>query len=203
MTTPSGRYVHILNPFKLTMPTGLNFSTQTKIVVHGYGGLSVDFASRNVTEAYQLAGFNVIEVNWSPLALTPCYITSFINTWHVGQCIAILAVSLSTVGITPQKIHVVGFSLGAHIASFASNNLQNVLGQQFARITGLDPALPFFATVNNDGKLDASDANFVDIIHTSSGTFGKLEASGHVDFYVNGGFLQPTCFNNRCKCRSV
>lgn len=58
---------------------------------------------------------------------------------------------------------------------------------------GLDPALPFFATLNSDWKLDKSDADFVDVIHTSAGTFGKLEATGHVDFYVNGGSLQPSC----------
>ncbi|KAJ8968067.1 hypothetical protein NQ314_002506 [Rhamnusium bicolor] len=63
----------------------------------------------------------------------------------------------------------------------------------------LDPALPFFATFKNDWKLDPSDAKFVDVIHTSAGTFGKLEATGHVDFYVNGGSLQPFCYEKQCK----
>lgn len=66
--------------------------------------------------------------------------------------------------------------------------------------SGLDPALPFFATLKNEWKLDPSDANFVDVIHTSAGSFGKIEATGHVDFYVNGGFMQPACENFRCEC---
>lgn len=60
---------------------------------------------------------------------------------------------------------------------------------------GLDPALPFFATLNNEWKLDPNDAAFVDVIHTSAGVFGKLETLGHLDFYVNGGSLQPQCNN--------
>lgn len=64
---------------------------------------------------------------------------------------------------------------------------------------GLDPALPFFASLNNDWKLDATDARFVDVIHTSAGTFGKIEPSGHVDFYINGGYVQPQCINRTCK----
>lgn len=62
----------------------------------------------------------------------------------------------------------------------------------------MDPALPFFATLNSDWKLDKNDADFVDVIHTSAGTFGKLEATGHVDFYVNGGSLQPSCQSKKC-----
>lgn len=63
----------------------------------------------------------------------------------------------------------------------------------------MDPALPFFATLKNDWKLDPSDADFVDVIHTSAGSFGKIEATGHVDFYLNGGYLQPACENFTCK----
>lgn len=41
---------------------------------------------------------------------------------------------------------------------------------------GLDPALPFFATARSQFKLDSSDADFVDVIHTNAGMFGKLES---------------------------
>lgn len=68
-------------------------------------------------------------------------------------------------------------------------------------VLGLDPALPLFATFNNEWKLDWTDASFVDIIHTSALTFGKLEATGHVDFYVNGGTNQPFCYNAKCKTK--
>lgn len=60
-------------------------------------------------------------------------------------------------------------------------------------ILALDPALPLFVTSSNDRKVDASDANFVDVLHTNALEKGKLEACGHVDFYANGGITQPGC----------
>ena len=51
---------------------------------------------------------------------------------------------------------------------------------------------------NTDRRLDTSDAEFVDVIHTNSGTLidGSLsfpQAIGHVDFFANGGHSQPGC----------
>jgi len=47
-------------------------------------------------------------------------------------------------------------------------------------------------------RLDASDAQFVDVIHSNGapiveGGAGLRQASGHVDFYPNGGDYQPGC----------
>ena len=75
---------------------------------------------------------------------------------------------------------------------FMTCNLQTADTRPFS---GLDPAMPFFVTVNKDQKLDASDAVFVDVIHTNAFVQGKIEASGDVDFYVNGGIRQPGCWS--------
>lgn len=64
-----------------------------------------------------------------------------------------------------------------------------------SQFAGLDPALPFFATARQQWKLDLTDADFVDVIHTNAGVFGKIETCGHVDFYMNGGQNQPNCEN--------
>ncbi|XP_072381543.1 phospholipase A1-like [Diabrotica undecimpunctata] len=186
---------HDLDPYKPVIPKEFNHLLPFKVVIHGYGGLTVDTAITNVTVAYQSVGYNVLIVDWEPISSIPCYITSYLNTWHVGQCLAILAMNLFPYGISPLLTHIVGFSLGAHIAGFAGSNIKNTMGLSFMRITGLDPALPFFATFNNDWKLDSSDASFVDVIHTSAGSFGKLEALGDADFYLNGGSLQPFCYS--------
>lgn len=118
-----------------------------------------------------------------------------------------------------RDIHAIGFSLGAHVAAFASNAIEQSVGHRFDRITGklniilkfrktrhpkshatgLDPALPFFASGDINWKLDKTDAGFVDIIHTNAGIFGKIEPSGHVDYYVNGGQIQPACVNHKSK----
>jgi hypothetical protein len=59
--------------------------------------------------------------------------------------------------------------------------------------------MPFFVTVNKDQKLDANDAAFVDVIHTNGFVQGKIETSGDVDFYVNGGISQPGCWSDSSK----
>ena len=67
---------------------------------------------------------------------------------------------------------------------------------------GLEPAAPLFVGRNypEDTHLDASDAEFVDIIHTNGqplwlGGQGAFVDTGHVDFYPNGGLAQPGCRN--------
>lgn len=60
-------------------------------------------------------------------------------------------------------------------------------------IPGLDPAGPFFVR-EIKGRLDPSDAKFVDVIHTAAGTVGYKAPCGTVDFYPNGGSIpQPGC----------
>lgn len=63
-------------------------------------------------------------------------------------------------------------------------------------ILGLDPAKPFFQLLTgNNGRLDASDAEFVDIIHTCGGALGFSASLGTADFFPNGGTpSQPGCF---------
>lgn len=42
-------------------------------------------------------------------------------------------------------------------------------------------------------RIDRTDAKSVDIIHTDINGFGLGENLGHIDFYPNGGRLQPNC----------
>jgi len=55
--------------------------------------------------------------------------------------------------------------------------------------SGLDAALPGFEVLLN--KLDVESATTVDAIHTNAGFFGQLMPIGTIDFYANGGILQP------------
>lgn len=65
-------------------------------------------------------------------------------------------------------------------------------------IIGLDPAGPGFEYVAlRSDRLDISDAQFVDVIHTAIGAAGYSEAIGHADFYPNEGKPpQPGCFES-------
>jgi hypothetical protein len=82
--------------------------------------------------------------------------------------------------------------LGAHVAGNTGEHLRS---GRLGRVTGLDPALPGFHLLTNDkGRLDSTDALFVDIIHSCGGVLGFLQPLGHVDFYPNAGVaIQPGC----------
>ncbi|XP_064120585.1 pancreatic lipase-related protein 3-like isoform X3 [Macrobrachium nipponense] len=64
--------------------------------------------------------------------------------------------------------------------------------------TRLDPAAPWFYDNDSEHRIDKSDAKFVDIIHTNSGSvlegcIALIKPLGHVDFFPNGGHHQPGC----------
>ncbi|KAF1509283.1 Pancreatic triacylglycerol lipase, partial [Eudyptula minor] len=69
-------------------------------------------------------------------------------------------------------------------------------------LSGLDPAQPYFQSTPIEVRLDKSDAEFVDVIHTDSAPtipnlgFGMSTAIGHLDFYPNGGKEMPGCGKN-------
>lgn len=42
-------------------------------------------------------------------------------------------------------------------------------------------------------RLDPTDADFVDVVHTDIDFLGSLTQSGHIDFYPNGGLDQRGC----------
>lgn len=165
----------------------------TKIIVHGYNSdMQLDTLVSIRNEYLKRGEYNVIAVDWHRLATGPCYPVAVHNVPHVGQCLAQLINALRQQGA--RDIHVVGFSLGAHVPAFSAIKLRPY---KLPRITGLDPAMPLFITVSKDEKLDAGDAEFVDVFHTNAFIQGKVEASGHIDFYMNGGIDQPGCWEKR------
>lgn len=59
---------------------------------------------------------------------------------------------------------------------------------------GLDPAFPLYVFSSPSTRLSATDAKFVDVIHTDGGVLGFPWPLGHADFFPNGGIpLQPGC----------
>lgn len=97
-----------------------------------------------------------------------------------------------------EKFHVIGHSVGAHVAGFAGKDIQELTGgEKLARITALDAAGPLFTElflVNQKDRLTNEDANLVVALHTAGGTLGISHPIGTIDFYANGGTPpQPGC----------
>ena len=103
---------------------------------------------------------------------------------NLGQLVDFI---VNQTGAAVSSFHLVGHSLGSHVVGWAGSTLT---AGRISRITGLDPAGPFYFLNNTESRLDPTDAEFVDIIHTDGGHLydGQLafiDPCGHVDFYPN------------------
>jgi pancreatic lipase-related protein 2 len=108
---------------------------------------------------------NIFYVDWFNLSSSLCYPAVAHNIQHVGECTAMLVRRLVDAG--NEDIHVIGFSLGAQVTNYVAESLKPDI--VLPRISGLDPAMPWFITVDNKHKLDKSDARFVDVYHCNVG----------------------------------
>ncbi|XP_003402205.2 uncharacterized protein LOC100644110 [Bombus terrestris] len=165
----------------------------TKVIVHGFGSSCDHVWVYEMRSALMTVHeCNIVCVDWGPGSAVPNYVRAAANTRLVGRQLAKLVRSLN---VPLEKVHLIGFSLGAHVAGFAGAELGNV-----SRITGLDPAGPLFESQDPRARLDKTDANFVDVIHSNGeqlllGGLGSWQPMGDVDFYPNGGRMQTGCSN--------
>jgi pimeloyl-ACP methyl ester carboxylesterase len=172
-----------------------NPDKETKFIVHGFieNGFK-DWVMNMKNALLNVHEYNVIVVDWQKGCTFPDYLQATSNTQIVGAEIALLIKSLMVrYSIGAEKFHIIGHSLGSHVAGYAGKRVPNL-----GRITGLDPAGPFFENTNKIVRLDKSDAIFVDVIHTDGTAtlqlgLGLMQPLGHVDFYPNGGKNQPKC----------
>jgi phosphatidic acid-selective phospholipase A1 len=167
-----------------------------KTLAHGFSsGIRTGYPW-NVREAYLAwqQPMNLILVDWSKLAMPPLYNLAAGNTKMVGEKSARLLAFLLAQGVVSiSDIHIQGISLGAHVAGVTGSTLTALTGLKAPRISAYDPAMPLFANADDADRIDPSDAEFVDVTHTAGGTLGMVQSRGHVDFYPNGGRVQPGC----------
>jgi len=138
------------------------------------------------------------------------YSQSRSNTWTAGKDLALFIKTLMNRGSSPSKIHLIGHSLGCHVAAIAAKTINAEFADQtvpscggkkcgkIGRISAMDPAQPMYENSPNEVHLVKEDANLLDVYHTdgSSLTFksaGILKPIGHLDFYPNNGTDQPHC----------
>ncbi|XP_062320597.1 inactive pancreatic lipase-related protein 1-like [Osmerus eperlanus] len=188
-----------LKPDKASLK-GSNYDSdvRTHFIIHGYltkenENWPVDMCKTIVP----VESSNCIVVDWKEGSRTT-YPQAANNARVVGAQVAqMIKFIKDTTRQGTDTFHIIGHSLGAHAAGEAGSRTRNL-----GRITGLDPTEPYFQGTVEKVRLDASDAKFVDVIHTDSLPFnptvglGISQAIGHVDFYPNGGEHMPGCNKN-------
>ncbi|KAH7934395.1 hypothetical protein HPB49_025447 [Dermacentor silvarum] len=184
-----------------------NGSLKTKVIVHGFMD-SQEVGKWMIImkdEFLKHDDYNVIVVDWSR-GNGPPYTKATANTRVVGAELALLISTLqNATDASPADFHIIGHSLGAQIAGYTGERIDKI-----GRITGLDPAGPYFFHMPPAVRLDPTDAAFVDVIHSDASLpfsivsnlgffndkgewFGIDQLVGHVDFYPNNGNRQPGC----------
>ena len=145
-------------------------------------------------------GYNIICIDWEPLANGQGYFDSRDYAIDVGKKIGdeiIKNMLINDLGQDPKLIHVIGHSMGSHLAGKIGKETEKRSLKKIGRITALDPASPGFEG-SKSNQLTKDDAEFVDVIHTNGGKFlqgdvGIEKPIGTIDFYPNGGKHMPGC----------
>ncbi|XP_031628396.1 hepatic triacylglycerol lipase-like [Contarinia nasturtii] len=151
-----------------------------------------------IYSAYRCRGnVNFVAVDTAGFVDT-LYTWSAFNTEEIGKVISeSLEYLVRTYPV--QKIHLIGHSLGAHIAGSAGRNFYYKTGKLIPRITALDAANPCFNSGENLTGIQRGDAEFVVAIHSNNGGLGKKDPYGDADFYPNGVQpLPPGCYSMSC-----
>lgn len=177
------------NEFDLRKPTVL--------YVHGYYETYDDFNTILIVSSYlSRRDHNVLALDWGKIAAKNYVLQALPRVIELGTELGETILYLINYGLDLQKIHIVGHSMGAQIASLTARNVKKLSNGRFKlpRITGLDPAFMLFYPGILTGHISKDDADFVDIYHGDQFFYGAPISSGTVDFWPNGGrALQPGC----------
>lgn len=175
---------------KTTNLNGFNKDRPTKLLIHGYTSNRNHVSLQPLKNAYLIKGTdNLLIADWRNIAIL------FYNiprgcVGRVGRTLGKqLKIFMIKMNIDPSNVHILGHSLGAHIAG----NLGKYMKGKIGRITALDPAGVLFREQDEDA-VKKTDAIFVDAIHTGGDSLGELITRSTVDFFPNRGLgNQPGC----------
>ncbi|XP_063535815.1 lipase member H-B-like [Cydia strobilella] len=168
----------------------IDFNKKTIIYVPGYLDLSAVPIRRSLVQLYQDLGYNVLILDYEAFDSGEMPVAARLMP-PVGKHVAEMLSNLTTLGLDPKKLELVGLSLGGQAISFIAKNYREITGRNISSLTALDPAGRCFRHLGPHQRLDPSDADFVLSIATNMDEMGIATPVGHVTFYVNGGEFQP------------
>uniref|UniRef100_A0A182QR96 Lipase domain-containing protein n=1 Tax=Anopheles farauti TaxID=69004 RepID=A0A182QR96_9DIPT len=166
---------------QLEDPASLRNSTfdprnPTRILIHGWFNDWRMESVRGLSRAYLAKGaYNVIGIDWSAGASTILYHAARMRVGAVAATIAKQIRTLLKAGQHPAQIALIGHSLGAHVAGLTGKHFQTE--PKLAAIVALDPAGPLFAGDRPAERVDANDAQYVEVIHTNMGLMSHRDAA--------------------------
>ncbi|XP_061723853.1 phospholipase A1-like [Cydia pomonella] len=202
---PGIRTIYNISSAAARIPLAREFNPAQKlyIFIHGF----IDDPSKgsygSISDALLSQGnSNVLALDASSL-IRWLYLRSSTYVRFIGERLGEVLAAMVNKGQSPADIHIIGHSLGAHISGFTGKTFANLTGYKVGRITGLDPAGPCFSHVELELRLKATDAEYVDVIHTDDGIYGLKEPVGQVDFFPNSGSQQPNCLLQTCSHNRV
>lgn len=176
--------------FKLLQHSAnFNKDRNNYFIVHGWKSDHLSDVNTMIKSAL-LANFdvNVFAVDWKNPA-NKFYTTAKKAVPLVGEIIGnFIGSIMENFEVAESKFILVGHSLGAHVCGAAGAAVEG----KVKAIVGLDPASPLFTLGDTNNRLDTSDAEFVQVIHTST-IAGMKSSIGHSDYFPNGGSKQPGC----------
>ncbi|CAD7079403.1 unnamed protein product [Hermetia illucens] len=173
----------------------------TVIYIHGFlTSLSSESTTTIISSYAARNDHNIIVLDWHSQALPPYFLNAVKNVFKIGAQAAGAILDMIDKGLSVERLHLVGHSLGAQMAGVIGRTIQRESNGaiKLPRISALDPAYPAFYG-KDSVHLSEKDAELVDVIHTDSGVYGAPISTGTVDFWPNGAEgQQPGCILNVC-----
>nr|ABY84699.1 lipase [Bombus ignitus]ACA25601.1 lipase [Bombus ignitus]ACA64425.1 lipase [Bombus ignitus] len=182
-----------LNDINSVRKSNWNANRQTIVVTHGWNSNGQSESCTLVRDAFlKVRDCNVIVVDWSQIADHKDYIAVAKNVPRVASRVASFINFLRTsAGLHTSNLKIIGHSLGAHVAGLSAREVGKL--SRVAEVIALDPAKPLFEHKGTGERVDKSDAQNVQVIHTCAGYLGLDISVGTSDFFANDGRHQPGC----------
>ncbi|KAJ0171291.1 hypothetical protein K1T71_012841 [Dendrolimus kikuchii] len=169
----------------------INLKRKTLVLAIGYLDSPNFIISTMLANEYEARNYNVIMVDNQRFATVDYQLATRMMR-PVGKHVAEILAQLTESGLDPGKTELLGFSLGGQTVGFIGRTYQQLTGRNFSMIVALEPSGPCYRFLDSEHRLDASNADFVQVIHTNIDGYGMATPMGHVDIYINGGEYQPS-----------